>query len=160
MLPWNVYCRTCNFTVTMDIVSFSGRCLDCSWYGGNLEASEGWIVYMWFLQEVANHPVVVLPQVVSSIIQLAATFWFQATAPVLRMFQRMYVHVICNPSTSWKYWIDFAYQFSYTTKCCLFVQWKWEGFLQLSLRNLKIGEIIIISVPLFQMTVEIVRISL
>jgi hypothetical protein len=60
---------------------------DCCWYGDSLVASKGWIVCMWFHQEVANHPVVVRPQGVCSLVHLAAMVWFQAAAPVLIVLQ-------------------------------------------------------------------------
>lgn len=43
---------------------------------------------MWLQPEVANHLVVVLHRVVHFLVQPAAIFWFQATAPVLRTLQR------------------------------------------------------------------------
>jgi hypothetical protein len=49
---------------------------------------------MWCHQEVANHPVVVRPQGVCSLVHLAPTFWFQAATPVLTVLQRMYVFVL------------------------------------------------------------------
>jgi hypothetical protein len=55
---------------------------------------------MWFHLEVANHQVVVLPQVVHSLVHLAATFWLQAAVPVLRMHQCMYACVTHNASAS------------------------------------------------------------
>jgi len=49
---------------------------------------------MWFHQEVVNHPVVVRPQGVCSLVHLAAMVWFQAAAPVLTVLQCMYAFVL------------------------------------------------------------------
>lgn len=57
-------------------------------------ASKGWIVCMWFHQEVANHPVVVHPRGACSLVQLAAMVWFQAAAPVLTLLRCMYAFVL------------------------------------------------------------------
>jgi len=72
----------------------SDRHWDCCWYGDNLVASKGWIVCMWFHQEVANHPVVVHPRDVCSLVHLAAMVWFLAAAPVLTLLQCMYAFVL------------------------------------------------------------------
>jgi len=76
------------------IDSTSDRLWDCCWYGDNLVASKGWIVCMWFHQEVANHPVVVRPRDVCSLVRLAAMVWLQAAAPVLTLLWCMYAFVL------------------------------------------------------------------